>query len=193
MTSWLVLYETLNYYGPTMLVQSFGISASRAATVMSCFWVLNLATLVVVGRMSDRLQLRKPVSVLGAVCSTLVMAYFVSRIGATQNTVEIAVIGAVLGMFMGVAYVPWMANFSENLEEIRGTLQATGWGIWGFSVRLMIVLIVVVSPQIVAATQGWTSWLIIAAVFEAAYIPVVFAFKGPWRRTFQPAAQVSTQ
>jgi uncharacterized sodium:solute symporter family permease YidK len=57
----------------------------------------------------------------------------------------------------------------------------------------MIVLIVVVSPQIVAATQGWTSWLIIAAVFEAAYIPVVFAFKGPWRRTFQPAAQVSTQ
>lgn len=192
MTSWLVLYETLTLYGPTMLVQSFGISAARAATVMAFFWVLNLGSLIVAGVISDRLQLRKPVSVLGAVCSTLVMAYLISRIGVTQNTAEIAVIGAVLGLFLGVAYGPWTANFSENLEDVNPTLQATGWGLWGFWVRVMVVVIAVIAPQVVVATRGWTTWLVIATVFEAVYIPAVLAFKGPWRRrAVQPAPQAA--
>jgi OPA family glycerol-3-phosphate transporter-like MFS transporter len=191
MTSWLVLYETLTFYGPTMLVQSFGISASRAATVMSYFWILNLGSLIVAGFVSDRLQVRKPVSVLGGVCSTLVMIYLISRIGSTQSTGEIGAIGAVLGMFLGVTYGPWMAMFSENLEDIRPTLQATGWGLWGFMVRIMIVLMLVIAPQVVAATHGWTTWLIIATAFEAAYIPAVLAFKGPWRRVARAAPQVS--
>jgi OPA family glycerol-3-phosphate transporter-like MFS transporter len=190
-TSWLVLYETLVFFGPTMLVQSFHISAARAATVMSFFWILNLGSLIVAGWISDRLQLRKPVSLLGAACSTAVMAYLIARLGGAATTTEIAAIGAVLGLFLGVAYGPWMAIFSENLEDIRASLQATGWGIEGFCVRIMVVLVVLVAPLVVAATSGWTTWLIVATAFEAAYMPVILAFKGPWlrspRRTATPA------
>lgn len=190
-TSWLVLYETLVFFGPTMLVQSFHISAARAATVMSFFWILNLGSLIVAGWISDRLQLRKPVSLLGAACSTAVMAYLISRLGGGASTTEIAAIGAVLGMFLGVAYGPWMAIFSENLEDIRASLQATGWGLEGFCIRIMVVVLVVVAPLVVAATNGWTTWLIVATAFEAAYMPVILAFKGPWlrspRRTASPA------
>lgn len=189
-TSWLVLYETLVYYGPTMLVESFHISTASAAGVMSYFWILNLGSLVVAGFISDRLRLRKPISLVGGICSTIVMAYLIARIGAAAGTPEIAAIGAVLGMFLGVTYGPWMANFSENLEDIRPALQATGWGLWGFCIRVMIIILVIVSPLVVAATGGWTTWLIIATVFEAAYIPVIFALKGPWRR---PAAEVTAQ
>ena len=187
-TSWLVLYETLVVFGPTMLVQSFHITTARAATVMSFFWVLNLASLIVAGWISDRLQLRKPVSLVGAACSTAVMAYLISRLGVAGTT-EIAAIGAVLGMFLGVAYGPWMAIFSENLEDIRASLQATGWGVEGFCVRVMVVLVVLVAPLVVAATSGWTTWLIIATVFEAAYMPVILAFKGPWLRSPRRAAK----
>ncbi|MFZ0217105.1 MAG: MFS transporter [Candidatus Dormiibacterota bacterium] len=191
-TSWLVLYETLVYYGPTMLVQSFHITPSSAATVMAYFWVLNLGSLIVAGFISDRLRLRKPVSLVGALCSTAVMAYLIARIGAAAGTAEIAAIGAVLGLFLGVAYGPWMANFSENLEDIRASLQATGWGLEGFCVRVMVVLMVIVAPLVVAATGGWTTWLIIATAFEAAYIPVILAFKGPWRRSAVRAASRPT-
>lgn len=189
-TSWLVLYETLVYYGPTMLVDSFHISAASAAGVMAYFWILNLGSLIVAGIVSDRLRLRKPVSLVGGICSTIVMAYLIARIGAAAGTAEISALGAVLGMFLGVTYGPWMANFSENLEDIRPSLQATGWGLWGFCVRVMVVILVIVAPLVVAATGGWTTWLIIATVFEAAYLPVIFALKGPWRR---PAVQVTAR
>jgi MFS family permease len=191
-TSWLVLYETLVYFGPTMLVQSFHLSASRAATVMSFFWVLNLGSLIVAGRISDRLQLRKPISLVGAACSTAVMCYLISRIGAAAGVVEIATIGAVLGMFLGVTYAPWMANFSENVEDIRASLQATGWGIFGFCVRVMIVAMLLIAPSVVATTHGWTTWLVIATAFEAAYIPVIVAFEGPWWRPVRAAASRPT-
>lgn len=191
-SSWLVLYETLVYFGPTLLVQSFHISAARAATVMSFFWTLNLGSLILAGWISDRLQLRKPVSLLGAALGTLAMVYLIVRLGATASTVEIAAIGAVMGMFLGVAYGPWMAMFSENLEDIRPSLQATGWGLYGFAVRVMVVLLVLIAPVVVAATHGWMVWLIIATVFEAAYMPAILAFRGPWRRAARPATSRPT-
>jgi MFS family permease len=181
-TSWLVLYETLVIYGPTMIVQSFHVSPARAATVMALFWVLNLATLLVIGWISDRLGLRKPISLVGTILATATMAYLIRRIGNTDSTAEIAVIGSVLGIFLGMAYVPWMAIFSENLEDIRASLQATGWGIWGLAVRLMILVLLLMAPVVVALTAGWTIWLIVATVFEALYIPAIFAFRGPWLR-----------
>lgn len=191
-SSWLVLYETLVYFGPTLIVQSFHISPARAATVMSFFWTLNLGSLIVAGWVSDRLQLRKPVSLFGAACGTLAMAYLIVRLGATTNTLEIGAIGAVMGMFLGIAYGPWMAVFSENLEDIRPSLQATGWGMFGFAVRVMIVLLLLIAPAVVSATHGWTVWLIIATAFEAAYMPAILAFRGPWRRAARPEAPRAT-
>jgi hypothetical protein len=47
----------------------------------------------------------------------------------------------------------------------------------------MVVIMVIVAPLVVTATRGWTTWLIIATIFEAAYMPVILAFKGPWRRS----------
>lgn len=188
-TSWLVLYETLVLYGPTMLVQSFHLTAARAASVMSAFWVLNLGSLILAGVVSDRLRLRKPVSLVGAVCSTVTIAYLVSRFGTAPPAAEVAAIGAVLGAFLGVTYAPWMAGYSENMEDIRASLQGTAWGLYGLSVRVMVVIMAVVAPLVVAATRGWTTWMVIAIVFEALYIPALFAFRGPWRRpAVQPAA-----
>jgi MFS family permease len=169
-------------------VQSFNVSPARAATVMSIFWVLNLGTLLVIGWVSDRLRLRKPISLLGGILATATMAWLISRIGATSNTTEIAVIGSVLGIFLGMAYVPWMAAFSENLEDIKASLQATGWGIWGLAVRVMIVGVLLMAPIVVAASHGWTVWLIVATVFEALYLPAILAFRGPWLPSHRPAA-----
>lgn len=182
-TSWLVLYETLSLYGPTLIVEEFGVTAATASSIFAVFWVLNIATLILAGVLSDRLQLRKPVSCVGALGTAAVCIYFITLFGQNVSTGLIMVTGALLGGLMGVAYGPWMANFSENAEDIRPSLQGTAWGAWGMSVRIMIVLMLVISPVVVAATGGWTVWMIIAVVCELLYVPAMVAFKGPWRRS----------
>lgn len=188
-TSWLVLYETLNVYGPTLIVEEFGISAAKASTVFAFFWTLNIATLVGAGIISDRLRLRKPISCFGAVASGIVLVYFITLFGQSPPIGLLMATGAVLGGLMGIAYGPWMANFSEDAEDIRPSLQGTAWGVWGMSVRIMIVVLLFVSPLVVEATGSWRVWMIIALVFELLYVPAMFAFKGPWRRavTVTPA------
>jgi OPA family glycerol-3-phosphate transporter-like MFS transporter len=181
-SSWLVLYETLVLYGPTMLVQSFHLTVATAANVMSAFWVLNLGSLIIAGIVSDRLKLRKPVSLVGAIFSTITIIVLVSQFGATTSGVEVAIIGAILGAFLGVTYAPWMAGYSENTEDIRASLQGTAWGLYGLFVRVMVIGLAVIAPIVVAATAGWRTWMIVAIVFEALYIPAIFAFQGPWRR-----------
>lgn len=191
-TSWLVLYETLTLYGPTLIVQEFGVTAATASRIFAVFWVLNIATLILAGVVSDRLQLRKPVSCVGALGTAVVCIYFITLFGQDVSTGLIMLTGALLGGLMGIAYGPWMANFSENAEDIRPSLQGTAWGAWGMSVRIMIVLMLVISPVVVATTGGWTVWMIVAVVCELLYVPAMLAFKGPWRRRVRvPTAGVT--
>ncbi|MQA86482.1 MAG: MFS transporter [Streptosporangiales bacterium] len=180
-TLWLVLYYTFNLYGPTLIQQSFGVTTAQAATVMAYFWVLNLGMLILVGWLSDRFQVRKPVSLVGAVLTTACSVYFIGLMGGNPGIGLLSVAGALLGAFMAIAFVPWMANFSEDAEDVKAILQGTAWGAWGMSVRVMIIVVLLTAPLTVEAAGSWVTWMIIATVCEALFIPAVFLFKGRWR------------
>ncbi|MDR7317920.1 MFS family permease [Brevibacillus nitrificans] len=45
-----------------------------------------------------------------------------------------------LGGSLGFAYSPWMALYSENLEDIHGGIQASGWAVWSFVLRVYAIL-----------------------------------------------------
>lgn len=188
-TLWLVLYYTFALYGPTMIQQSFGVTTAQAATVMAYFWVLNLAMLILVGWLSDRLQVRKPVSLAGAVLTTACSVYFIGLMGSGPGMMMLSATGALLGAFMGIAFVPWMANFSEDAEDVKAILQGAAWGAWGMSIRVMILGVLLICPLVVEAAGSWTTWMIIATGCEVLFIPAVFLFKGPWRsaRPITPA------
>ena len=179
---WLVLYLTLAMYGPTMLVDSFGVSAADASAIMSAFWVFDLAVLIVVGRLSDRLQVRKPFMVGGTVGAVVVTAYLIMLMGENAvPTTHLMITGALLGCLLAVAYGPWMASFSEDADEADPRLQGTAWGIFGFASRMVAVLVLLAVPATVAA-GGWQVWLAVAVVCLALFIPAVVFFGGPWRR-----------
>lgn len=190
-TLWLVLYYTFNIYGPTLIQQSFDVTTAQAAQVMAYFWVLNLGTLICVGLLSDRLRVRKPIALAGAMLTTGWSFYFIALMNGDPGMGLLSASGALLGAFMGVAFVPWMANFSENTEDIKAILQGTAWGAWGMSIRVMILGVFLISPMVVAATGSWVTWMIIATLCGTTFIPAVFFFKGPWRppvRAVEPAA-----
>ncbi|WP_064745314.1 MFS transporter [Pseudonocardia acaciae] len=179
---WLMLYLTLMLYGQTMISHSFGMSAAAASRIMSAFWVLNLLTLVVIGRVSDRLRLRKPICVAGTLAALVIAGYLTGLVGRDGVTAaHLMVTGALLGGALGVAYGPWMANYSEDAEDVDPRLQGTAWGIYGFMTRAMAVVTLFVVPHAVEAV-GWAGWLMIAMGCLAMFVPASLMFGGPWRR-----------
>lgn len=179
---WLVLYLTLLLYGPTMLTQAFRMDAATAASIMSYFWILNLATLIIIGRISDKLQLRKPLSVIGTVAAAIIAFYLWHLVAVgTASHLQLGITGALLGGALGIAYCPWMANFSEDAENIDPRLQGTAWGMYGFMSKAVAVIVLLILPQIVAA-GGWSTWLVVANICMLLFIPSTLFFYGPWRR-----------
>lgn len=186
---WLILYMTLTLLGQTMLVDSFGVSTAKASSIMSAFWILDLAVLIIIGRVSDKLQLRKPLSLIGTVAGLIVMIYFISLMGQkTAPVTELMICGALLGGTLAMAYAPWMANYSENAEDIDPRLQGTAWGVFAFITKFIAFVVLVVAPTVVAHV-GWQPWLYVCLAGLACFVPAIFVFKGPWRRAQAATAE----
>jgi MFS family permease len=187
--AWLVFYITLVIYGQTMLVTTFGVSAAESSRIMMVFWILNLATLIVAGRISDRLQLRRPLSLGGTVASLVVIGVLVWLMNdpAGTSSTELMITGFFLGGCLGTAYGPWMANYSENAEDVDPRLQGTAWGLFSFITKAMSVLVVLIAPHVVEAAS-WRAWVIVSLVCMALFGVAILFFRGPWRRPANVAA-----
>ncbi|MFB4275575.1 MULTISPECIES: MFS transporter [unclassified Nonomuraea] len=179
-TGWQVLYWTFAIFGQTILASAFGMDPAAANRVVALGIVLNALAVVVVGRLSDRLRLRKPFTAAGTVLTAAALAYFIALIGPGVATGHVTAVYALLFLFMGIAYVPWMANFSEDAEDVESRLQGSALGIWGMVVRVMIVVLLVVSPMVVES-GGWQLWLGVALGGQIVFLVSMVAFRGRWR------------
>lgn len=185
-SSWLVIYITLLVFGQTLLVATFHVSAAEASQIMTAFWVLDLAVLVVVGKLSDRTQLRRPFSAAGTVLAmvALTVLFWLTANPTAASTATLMITGMFLGGALAMAYSPWMANFSENAEDLDPRLQGTAWGLFAFVTKAMGVVVLLAAPAVVAVA-GWSTWLAISLACLAAFGIAIVFFRGPWRR--QPA------
>ena len=188
-TAWMVFYWTLQIFGPTISVQAFGMSASQAANVAAASWAINLVVLFAVGRISDRVQVRKPFILGGTLAGLVVMAVLIRLVASGQTSVgTLIAVNALLGSALAVTYAPWMALFSENVEDIRPELQGTAWGLFGLSVRAMVVALLITAPIVTKHAGGsWATWMVVALAFNAVMLPTMFLFSGAWRRAPRPA------
>jgi MFS family permease len=175
---WLSVYYTLVAYGPTLLNQAFGIPVETAALIGSGTALANGMMVILSGWLSDRLQLRRPFALVGTLLSTGALLTYIPFMDAQPSTAQVATACVLLGAFLGVSFAPWMANFSENAEDIAASLQGTAFGVWGATIRFMIVALLIFAP-VVAQSSSWATWVAIIAVAHAIFIPAVFVFKGP--------------
>jgi MFS family permease len=189
-TAWLVFYWTLQIFGPTISVQAFGMSESQAANAAAASWAINLVVLFAIGRISDRLQVRKPFIFGGTLAGLVIMGVLIRLVASGHTTIgTLIAVNAVLGSALAVAYAPWMALFSENVEDIRPELQGTAWGLFGLFVRSMVVMVLITAPIVTRNAGGsWATWMVVALVFNALFVPTMFLFGGAWRRAPRPAA-----
>ncbi|MEU9397562.1 MFS transporter [Streptomyces sp. NPDC048324] len=131
---------------------TFGYTEQRTNALANWYWGANAIALVLVGLLSDRLKVRKPFMIVGAVGSIAVTAIFATR--ATHLTTDyytFAWLFIGIGVFSGIAYGPWMASFTETVEKHNPAATAAGLAVWGWTVRIVVAVSAAFIPVLVTS------------------------------------------
>jgi MFS transporter, ACS family, D-galactonate transporter len=146
----LIMYYLAVGFLPVFFQTVFGFSQSTASSLGNWFWAGQAVALVVTGVVSDRLRVRKPFMLIGAIGAVITTTVFALR--ATQHATSyqtFAVLLTLLAVCIGITYAPWMASFTETVERRNPALTATGLAAWGMITRLVVAVSIVVLPHVV--------------------------------------------
>jgi MFS family permease len=109
--------------------------------------------LVVAGALSDWARVRKPFMLVGAACAIVMMAFLIRQtdqphVGYYSNVLVIVL----LALSISLAYAPWMANYTEQVESHNPALTASGLAIWGWILRITVALSFLVLPHVITTS-----------------------------------------
>ena len=143
----------------------FQFSVAQANALANWTWGANALALIVAGVISDRLRVRKPFMLAGGIGGAIMLWLYLLQAGQHPSFATLVVISCVQTVFMGFAYVTWMASFTETVEAHNPALTATGLAIWGWLVRLVVTACFLCLPLVVKSVTP----LIEAPFYIAAY------------------------
>ncbi|MCU1681036.1 MAG: major facilitator superfamily 1 [Amycolatopsis sp.] len=146
----LIIYYLAVGFFPVFFQTVFGYSQSKANGLGNWFWAFNALALLITGFVSDLVRVRKPfmlVGAIGAIVFTVIFATKATQPDTSYSTFVILLI--LLSAFLGVAYAPWMASFTETAERRNPALAATGLAVWGLVIRIVIAVAVFFVPFVV--------------------------------------------
>ncbi|MFC1406842.1 MULTISPECIES: MFS transporter [Streptacidiphilus] len=128
----------------------FGYSEQRVNALANWYWAANAIALVVAGLASDRLKVRKPFMLVGAVGSIVVTLIFaLSATHAKTGYYTFAWMFIGIGVLSGLTYAPWMASFTETVEKHNPAATATGLAVWGWIIRIVVAVSAAFVPVVV--------------------------------------------
>jgi MFS family permease len=145
----LLIYYTAVGFFVIYATTVFGFSVSQANGLGNWNWGFNVAAVILVGVISDRLRVRKPFMVIGGIATIVMIVIYLEQAGGHPSYGTLALILATLSFFLGVAYTPWMASFTETVEARNPALTATGLAIWGWIQRVVVFLSFLLIPVVV--------------------------------------------
>ncbi len=146
----LIIYYIAVGFFPIFFQTIFGYSQSKANALGTWFWSFDAGALILVGILSDRVGVRKPFMVLGAVGSiifTTIFAFKATNAGTSYSTFVVLI--ALIAVSLATAFAPWMASFTETVERRNPALTATGLAVWGLTIRVVIAVSIFFVPKIV--------------------------------------------
>ncbi len=109
--------------------------------------------LVVAGVLSDWAKVRKPFMLVGAICSMVMMVFLIKQTDHPHTGYYANVLVIVLlAVSIAVAYAPWMASYTEQVEHHNPALTASGLAIWGWILRITVALSFLVLPYVITTS-----------------------------------------
>jgi MFS family permease len=171
----LFFYYTAVAFGLIYLVTVFSFSVEQANELANWTWAANAAALIIAGLVSDQLRVRKPFMIIGGIGGVVLTYLYLVQAGTHPPFVTLTLISAAQAFFVGIAYVTWMASFTETVEARNPALTATGLAIWGWLLRLVVTACFFGLPFVVRAVNP----LITAPQVMSAYQQTVAAHQTP--------------
>ena len=171
---------TIQNFGPLMFTEAYHYKPAEAAALTAHFWLLNLVMLVPAGWFSDYLRVRKPIAIVLTIVSLGVLLWWDRNFTAQLSTSTLNMVTLVLGGVAAAAFIPWCALYSEYVEDLSTSLQATGWSFFQLIYRVWIA---VSSPLLlfVAARYGWERWMEVMAGGLALFVVSLLVVRGYWK------------
>lgn len=161
----LIIYYTAVGFFPLFFQTVFGWSTSQANAIGNWMWGFQAFGLVAIGWSSDRLRVRKPFMLVGALAAVVCTLVFMADARHTSTGYyAFVVILVLLGFSLAQTFAPWMAAFTETVERRNPALTATGLAIWGLVLRMVVTVSAFVLPFVVhsvttVADNGTTAQL----------------------------------
>jgi MFS family permease len=165
----LLVYYTAVAFGVIYLATVFGLSTKDANGLGNWNWGFNVIAVILVGVLSDRLRVRKPFMVIGGVGAAVLLVFYLMQAGHHPSYYTLAVLLAVMSFFLGIAYTPWMASFTETVEARNPALIATGLAIWGWIVRVVVFASFLIIPTIISSVTPLVNYGTTVATYAAQY------------------------
>jgi MFS family permease len=176
----LLIYYAAVAFFPLYLTTIFPFTLAQANGFVSVFWIVNVVAAIGIGLLSDRTVVRKPYMLLGTIATILVTILFITRIGQPTSGGLMTLFLALFGITIAVAYVTWMASYTETIENINPALVATGLAVWGSILRVVVVVSTLGLPIVVGKGQGWATWWWVCIAGMIVFIPTIFLNTGYW-------------
>jgi MFS family permease len=165
----LLIYYSAVAFLVIYMVYVFGFSVKDANGLGNWEWGLNVAAVILIGFFSDRLRVRKPFMVVGGVAAAVMTVVFLLQFGHHPSYYTMAIIVAALSFCLGVAYVPWMASFTETVEARNPALIATGLAIWGWIIRIVVFVAYLIVPLVITSVTPLVNYGATVAGYATAY------------------------
>lgn len=139
-------------YYPTVFKNPNGtqFTVAQANGLNQWFWAADIVALIVAGLLSDRLRVRKPFMLIGALASMVMLVIFASRTYhpfTSYNTLAYLSVG--LAITLAVVFAPWMAGYTESVESKNPALVATGLALWGWTIRIVVAVSFIFLPVVI--------------------------------------------
>src|SRR5580692_4441263 len=165
----LLIYYTAVAFSVIYLTTVFGFSVKDANGLGNWNWGFNVIAVILIGIISDRFRVRKPFMVIGGVVAAVMTVVYLMQAGHHPSYYTLAIILAVGSFFLGVAYCPWMASYTETVEARNPALTATGLAIWGWIIRVTIFIAFLIIPAVINSVTPLISYGPTVSAYAARY------------------------
>jgi MFS transporter, ACS family, D-galactonate transporter len=171
----LLIYYTAVGFSVIYLETVFGETAKNANGLGNWNWGFNAIGVILIGVISDRFRVRKPFMVVGGVLAAVMIVLYLMEAGKHPGYYTLAIMLALLAFGLGIAYTPWMASFTETVEDRNPALIATGLAIWGWIIRVVVFASFLLIPAVINTVTPLVDYGGQVGIYAAQYPSLTWA------------------